>query len=101
MEVKAVTGNEIDLAIATKFNIVLLKKGYIQVPLQYLYPMYMQGGSTLAIPIGYMQGCSTFAICLGYMQGGSTQGGIKKARTEDKIEIPGRKVYLFTVVVGG
>jgi hypothetical protein len=76
----------------------------------------MQGGSTLAIPIGYMQGGSTFAILIGYihtqgdsklaipigyMQGGSTQGGIKKARTEDEIEIQGRKVYLFTVVVAG
>jgi hypothetical protein len=76
----------------------------------------MQGGSTLAIPIGYMQGGSTFAILIGYihtqgdskldipigyMQGGSTQGGIKKARNEDEIEIQGRKVYLYTVVVAG
>ncbi len=62
---------------------------------------YMQGGSTSAIPICYTQGGSKFAIPIGYMQGCSTQGGIKKARTEDEIESRGRKVYLFTVIVGG
>jgi hypothetical protein len=41
--------------------------------------------------------CTVFQV----MQGGSTQGGIKKARTEDEVEIQVRKVYLFTVVLGG
>ncbi len=35
------------------------------------------------------------------MQGGSSQGGIKRARTQEKIEIQMRKVYLFTVVAWG
>jgi hypothetical protein len=41
----------------------------------------MKEGSTFAIPIGYMQ------------------GGIKKARTEDEVEIQGWKAWFFKVVV--
>jgi hypothetical protein len=66
----------------------------------------MQGGSTLAIPIGYMQGGSTFAIPIGYihtqgdsklaipigyMQGGSTQGALRRLGLKMRLRFKGEK----------
>ncbi len=42
----------------------------------------MQGGSTLAIPIGYTQG-------------GSTYGGSKETMTEDEIEIQSQSLFVY------
>ncbi len=67
----------------------------------YLCYTYRLHTSTLAIPICYTEAGSKFAISIGFMQEIGTQGGIKKAMTEDEIEIQGRKFYLFTVVIGG